>query len=212
MSDTNLFERIVTPEDVEGAMRATIAEWAPDYFAELERNAGYAPGEVARPAGVITTREFAKWPEDQLPLILVMSGGTIGKPVRRARGTYEAAWAVTVAAIVSDVDQGESRRLMAVYAGAIRAMVLQHKMLKSSLHEDGFATFLAWEGETYSDIDFVDSRNLDSCRVNFSVGVEQVVTEQAGPREPSEDPLEDPGEWPGVSEVDINVEAEALTA
>lgn len=204
MSEANIFERIVTPDDVEQAVVATLNLWMDDYLGEMERLKGYTANEVARPAGIITASEFAKWQEDQLPLIMVVSPGLDGPPIRRkGGGSYEAAWSVTVAAIVADVDLGLTRRLMSVYAGAIRASILQHKMLRSSLYPDGFASFLAWKDESYSDIPFADTRALDSVRVGFSVGVEDVTTEQAGPREPSGKPATDPGDWPPVSGVKV---------
>jgi hypothetical protein len=212
VSEANLYGRIVTPQAVEQAVKATLETWMTDYLGELERIEGYEPNQIARPAGIIVASEFAKWPEDQLPLIMVISTGTVGKPERHERGRHAVAWAVTVAAIVSDVEELESRRLAGAYAGAIRAAILQHKMLRSDLHPDGFAQFLSWQGESYSDLPFQDVRTLDSCRVSFSVGVEDVVTEQAGPREPSgeqpgrtegEHPNVDPGPLPEVQEVDV---------
>lgn len=204
MSEANIFERIVEPEDIEAAIAATLDLWIDDYLGEMERKKGYAANEIARPAGIITASEFAKWDEDQLPLIMIVSPGLAGAPIRRkGGGSYEAEWSLTVAAIVADVDEQQTRRLMSAYAGAIRAAILQHKALKSPLHPNGFASFLSWKDETYSDIPFPDTRALDSCRVIFNVGVEDVVTEQAGPREPYVNPAIDPGDNPTVTQVQV---------
>jgi hypothetical protein len=203
MSDTNLFERIITPEEVEQAMANTLAEWLPDYLAELERSRGYTPGQIARPKGVIVASQFAKWPPDQLPLVLILSPGTDSTPAKRKGvGAYEVSWAVSAIAIVSDIDEVESRRLASTYAGAMRAAALQHSALKSAAYPDGFASWLSWRGETYSDIPFEDTRSLDSCRINFSVGVKDVTTEVAGPRKPSNEEVPvDPGDDPIVTSV-----------
>lgn len=209
VSDSNIYEAIVTPTMVERAVKATLADYISDYLGELERVEGYAVDQIARPAGIITSSEFAKWDGDQLPLILIVSPGLDGKPVKRTGdGAHEAAWSVTVAAIVSDVDEIETRRLMGAYAGAIRAALVQHKALRSTLHPQGFAQFVAWTDESYSDIPFADTRALDSCRVVFSVGVESVVTQMAGPRAPSSTPGVDPGDWPAVTGVGITVTPE----
>ena len=67
MSSSNLFGEIVTGGMVERAVRDTLALWIDDYLGELERLEGYAPGSVKRPLGYVTSSEFDKWPEDQLP-------------------------------------------------------------------------------------------------------------------------------------------------
>lgn len=210
MSEANLYKRIVTPQAVERAMAATLALWMPDYIGELERIEDYDVGQIALPEGYITASQFAKWPPDQLPLILVLSPGLAKAPARQHGSSYEAEWRIDVVGIVSDTDEENTRQLASAYAGAIRSAVLQHKMLKSSLHPDGFAQFTKWRDEKYSDIDFADSRTLDSCKVSFTVGVEDVVTEQAGPREPSSEPGVDPGPLRKVEKVEVTVEPEAL--
>lgn len=213
VSNSNLIGAIIDCDTVEKAMQATLADYLPTYLGELERLKGYTAGQIARPAGVITASEFAKWPEDQLPLIMVVSPGLEGSPVRSSgAGAYDAQWSVTVAAVVADVDELETRRLMSSYAAAIRAAVVQHKALRSSLHPNGFAQFAEWRDESYSDIPFGDTRALDSCRVVFTVGVENVVTQAAGPRLPLPDPSVDPGPWPPVTEVDVDVEPERVIA
>lgn len=213
VSDTNTFGPIVDPDAVEQAVQAVLADYLPFYLGELERIKGYETDAIARPAGIITASEFAKWPEDQLPLVMVVSPGLEGKPTKTPAGAYEAAWSITVAAIVADVDELSTRRLMGAYAAAIRACIVQHKGLRSTANPDGFAQFTAWLGESYSDIPFVDSRALDSCRVVFSVGVQDVVKVAAGPRTiPATSPGTDPGPYPQVSGVDIDVELEPLTA
>lgn len=205
MSKSNIYEAIVDVDTVEKAMKALLTDYISDYLGELERIKGYAVDQIARPRGILTSSEFAKWDGDQLPLLLIVSPGLEGKPTKRGGGAYECAWSVTVAAIVADVDELETRRLMSAYAGAIRAAVVQHKALKSTLHPTGFAQFTEWVDESYSDIPFVDTRALDSCRVVFTVGVEDVVTQAAGPRVPSTTPGVDPGGNPHVVEDGVQV-------
>lgn len=211
MSEANRYGRIVTPQMVENAMKATLEDWMPDYLGELARIEGYGPNVVEEPRAIVTASEFAKHPEDQLPVILVLNAGLSGPPTRRANGTYEASWLVGVAPIVGDMDMELSRRLAATYTAACRTAVLQHKRLKSTLYTDGFATFLTWKDEKYSDIPFGEARTLASGHVFFAVGVEGVVTEQAGPRVPSPSPEVDPGPWPDVEHVEIEVESVPLT-
>lgn len=192
----NLFKQIVTPGMVERAMAAAVELWIDTYLGQIERIEGYDPGQIERPRGVITRSEFDKWPEEQIPLIVVMTSGLAGKPERHAQGNYHASWAVGVASIVSDIDQENTRQLSLAYAAAVRSLVLQHKMLKSATWPDGFANGTSWEDETYSDMPSLKERSISAARVIFSVGVDDVVTEYAGPREPLSPAAVDPGNWP----------------
>lgn len=201
MSD--LFGQIISPKAVEHAVVASLNEWLDDYLGELERVEGYAPNAIERPHGIITSSEFSKWPEDQIPVVVVINLGLAGKPERRAEGRYDASWLIGIAAVVSDQDQSSTRDLAFTYLTAIRVAIGQHKMLKSPLHPDGFANFSMWHDETYSDIAFNESRTLGAGRSIFEIGVESVMTEFAGPREPYPDATQIPAPLPTVSQTPV---------
>lgn len=201
----SLFGQIISPKAVEEAVAASLTIWLDTYLGELERIEGYDPGAIERPRGIISSSEFAKWPEDQIPVVVVVNSGLAGKPERRNEGRYDASWLVGIAAIVSDVDHASTRELAFTYTAAIRAAIAQHKMLKSDLHPDGFAKFSEWEDETYGDLAFNETRTLGAGRTIFSVGVTGAVTEYAGPRVPSDDPAVAPGLLPTVVEADAVV-------
>lgn len=204
MSDEDLFARLVSPNTVEQAVVAALSRWMPSYIPALERNEGYEPGTVEPPRGIVTASEFDSWAGDQFPVYLVLSAGTIGKPIRRGDGTWEAAWSIGVAPIVSDVDQGATRRLASAHATAVRAALLQHKALKSDLHPTGFATYVRWEGESYADLPFLATRSLGSMRSIFAIGVEKTVAEYAGPRVPLPNPTTEVPLPPGhIEEVTV---------
>jgi hypothetical protein len=194
MSD--LFGQIISPKAVEEAVVASLDVWLDDYLGKLERVEGYEPNAIERPLGIINSSEFAKWPEDQIPVVVVINMGLAGKPERHGDGKYDASWLVGVAAVVSDQDQASTRDLAFTYLTAIRVALAQHKMLKSDLHPDGFANFSMWHDETYGEIAFSESRTLGAGRSIFEIGVENVMTEFAGPREPSGDPTVEPDPLP----------------
>lgn len=208
MSQANVFGPIVTAKQVEGAVVAMLDEWMPDYLSELERqDEDYAPGEMARPRDIVIASEFERRDEVQLPCIVVISDGLTGKPERKGDGTYDAEWRIGVAAIVSDVDEAETRSLAQTYATAIRLAMVQHKRLKSTLHPTGFADWMTWEGEGYADVSFNAARSFFAGQVLFTVGVENVAKEAVGPRQPSgEEVSGDPGPLPTLHEVDIDAE------
>lgn len=210
MSASNIFGPIIDGDTVEEAVKASLEVWISEYLGEMERLKGYAPNEIQRPLGIVTSSQFAKWPEDEVPLILIVSGGT-GKPVRRSKGEAEVAWSIAVNPIVSDTDEAATRKLALTYAAAVRAALEQHKRLRSALHPDGFASFTHWEGESYTDLAFLESRTLGTARVMFSVGVESVVTAFAGPREPRPDPKVDPGPWPTGKRITVVLDPKSPT-
>lgn len=171
--------------------------WIDTYLNEIERIEGYTPGSIQRPRGIVTASEFDKWPEDALPVLLVISPGLTQPPERRGDSSYEARWAVGVAAVVSDINVLQTRRLAMAYGAAVRAAMLQHAKL------GGFASYLDWLDETYGDIPFADSRSIEAVRIVFEVGVENVVRRAAGPDVPAPIPVgnapqSDPGPWPSV--------------
>ncbi len=206
MSSQNLYGRIVSATAVEHAVVASLNIWLDGAIGELERVDGYTPGSIERPHGIVTGSQFEKWPEDQIPVILVINAGLAGTPVRRADGVYDTAWLVGCAPVVSDVDQKGTRDLALTYTAALRMALLQHAKLTSPVNPSGFAHYVDWRGEDYTDIPFLASRSLMAGRVIFEVGVEAAVTQQAGPRTPPADPKVDPGNWPNVGEPTVTVQ------
>lgn len=205
MSATNVYGALVSAGQVERRIIGSLEDWLPFYLGEMERLDGYDPGSLPVPVGYVRASEFAKWPEDALPVMLVMAAAT--SKVRKGQdGQHEAEWTVGVAPIVKDQSQGDSRDLATTYAAAVRGAVVQHKRLKSKAHPDGIEGSVEWLGEAYTDLAFDSTRTLGTARVIFSVTLDNVVSAAAGPRElPSTPPSIDPGDWPGVSSIDVKV-------
>jgi hypothetical protein len=199
------FERIIDAVDVENAVKAVLDDYISIYLGERERSKGYAPNSIERPRGVITASELDKWPEDQVPVLVVLSAGT-GKPKAHERKMYSADWGVGVHCVVSDVNADETRKLGLVYVAAVRAAIVQHGGLGSSLHPDGFAQALSWEGERYDATAFVDTRTIFAPLVMFTVSLDETVTGQAGPREPYTDPTEEPAQMATVTSIKTPVD------
>jgi hypothetical protein len=211
MSDANLFGPIVTGDDVERAIAAFLRDpqpnghsWLDTYLGELERHAGYAPGQIQRPKGVVTRSELETWPEDQLPVIVVVSPALAARPSQRA-GAYQATWAVAVAPVVSDVDEPGTRRLSHTYVAAVRLAMLQHGSL------GGFAESVEWIDERTDDTAFADTRSIMAGRVVFEVTVGNVARRSDGPLVPLPDPAVDPGPWPDVSATPVDVSIVPIT-
>lgn len=205
MSQTNQFGNAISGGIVERAVADSLKIWMNTYLGEAERLEGYEPDTLERPLGIVTRSEFEKWPEEQVPVILVVSGGLAEAPIRRTDGSYDAKWGVSIASICSAGDpdgfgQDATRRMSLAYALATRLAIGQHKMLKSDTYPDGFANGSWWTDESYHDLPSITERAMGAARVTFAIGVDSVMTEYAGPRTPLTDPGIDPGNWPGATQ------------
>lgn len=199
MSNTNIYGPLVSAKQVEKPIIGALKDWLPYYLGEMERLDGYPPGALVVPEGYVTASEFAKWPEDSLPVVLVMAANT-SRVKKRGDGDHEAEWTVGIAPIVKDQSALESRDLANTYAAAIRGAVVQHKRLKSTEYPDGIEGSVEWLGEAYTDLAFDTTRTLGTSRAIFSVTLENVVSAEAGPRElPTPPPSTDPGDWPPMA-------------
>jgi hypothetical protein len=201
------FGPIVTGTAVEKAVAVVLEERLSNYLGELERIEGYEPNAIERPRGFVTASELEKWPEDQIPVIVIVSAAT-ERPIKRAHGDYEATWNLGVAPVVSDVNADETRKLALAYVAAVRACLVQHKRLRSNLHPSGFSEATHWESEHYDGIAFGETRTLLAPRVMFNVTVLEAVNSQAGPREPYEPPDAVPSDWPIVESITVKADPE----
>jgi hypothetical protein len=204
VSEANVFGKVITGAAVERAIvgfltdadEITGGNWLSTCMGEIERVEGLTE-RVTRPRGVVTSSDFEKWPEDQLPVILVISPGLVRPPERKGRGALTFTWGVGIAGLVGDTTAESSRRMGQVYAAAISLAINTHKSL------GGF------------DLDFGDGRTLGAGRCVFEVSVEGARPTGGGPSAPlpEPDPFDpsapdtgtDPGPWPGVTETSIDV-------
>lgn len=209
-----MVERAVV-DFLQGADALTGGSWLSTAIGEIERAEGLPPNSVQRPRGVVTSSDFEKWPEDQLPVILVISPGLVRPPERKGRGGLTLTWGVGLAGLVGDTTPESSRRLGQVYAAAISLAINTHKSL------GGFASHTEQLDERYDDIDFGDGRTLGAGRCVFEVSVEDARPTVSGLTNPLPEPDPDnpggpdtgtdPGPWPDVTETSIVVTPTPIT-
>lgn len=201
--DESIFGRIVTGGDVEDWCFAVLRKWSCTYLAEVARQHGIEAGKLPVPKGWVPAPSFDKWPEDQLPGIVVVSTGTTELPLRTGEGAYRARWAIRLGVICSGATQAQSRRLAQMYVAAHAAILIQRPSL------EGHAAGVVWAGEDYTQLDYNDVRSLYAGEALFTVEVENVRQSAAGPITPADprEPCIDP--WPPWSSaviVDVDVE------
>lgn len=201
---TSIFGPMVSGGDVEGWVLDLCRRWFGTYLSEVERHHGIEAGTLARPRAYVPAQTYDKWPEDQLPALMVLSPGVAELPLKEGDGRYRAAWLISVGVLCSTRTQGETHALAMHYALALRELLLQRPSL------DGHAAGTIWRSETYNELDYDDQRTLGGGSVEFAIEVENVAQASAGPLTPDEplSPDTDPWpDWPVAEEVEVEVEA-----
>jgi len=185
-----IFERIVTGHDVEQWVIETLHRWSSTYLAEIERQHGYEAGAISRVKGWAIGASFDKWPEDQLPAVLVISPGIVPPPMKEGSGSYRARWRVDVGVICSANTQEKSHEQAMLFVAAHKAIVVQRPSL------EGRAAGAVWLDESYDALDYDDTRSLYGATVSFAIDVENVLTTLAGPIDVDDPRDPDTDEWP----------------
>lgn len=208
MTPDTIFKPIITRQEVELRVTNTLKDWIDTYLAEVERQNGLDVRQLPRPRSYSRRNEFDHWPEEQIPAVIVVSPGLVGRPVANGSGEFRGQWGVGVAVIAEGQDVNNTRDLVGYYTAAIRALILQRPSL------GGFAMGVTWEDERYDDISDIDvGRTLASGQVVFQVEVEGIVSTKAGPVTPDTPPVDPPPvspTWPIATQVTADVELEDL--
>lgn len=186
---------LMTGRDVELATLTFLKRWAGTYLAECERQRGYAPGALPRIRAWTTSPDFEKWPEDQLPCVLLVSPGLAETPLMDGSGHYRVKFSLGVAVIVSTASMDETAALAKLYVAAMRAAILQHQSL------EGFAFGIEWLDENYDDLPSIDGRSLGAGQAIFAVQVDAFSRRWNGPVTPTEPPAPDTDPLPTDSTV-----------
>lgn len=201
MSADNIFGPIVTGKQVRRAMRDHLQLWFPTYLAEIARGDGRDASTLPVFRSWVSALDMpdGKFEEHQMPSCVIVAPGLLLEPEKRG-GLTIATWAVSVGCVVSGQDRENTFDLAELYAGAVRAAVVQHQTL------GGFATATDWLGERYDDIPNDMLRTLAAGSVQFAVEVQGAVMPGEGPDAPLLDPIPDPGPRATFGEADATTE------
>lgn len=203
-----IFGSIIPDDIVEDAVVATIRKWLPTYMAEVERQLGLEPGYYKRPEyGAYTVRaDFDKFPEEMLPLVVIVSPGILDDPPKRGPNkTYSANFQINTTCIVSSTDQVETRRFASRMGAALRAVLVQHQSLDKGIAER--VQGVTWIGERNNELPTEDERTIWANRQIFLVEVDDILSKIPGPRVPDAD---DYPPDPIAETVTVNIEKEPI--
>jgi hypothetical protein len=200
---SGIFGRIVHGGTVEQWCLDLTRTWFSTYLSIVERDEGLVAGVTQRPRSFLVVTSLDKWPEDQLPAVLLVSTGLTESPVMHGEGQYTGRWAIDVTCICSAREEADARAIMHRYIAALELLFLQRPSL------DGNADGTVWLGATYVTLPYEDTRTLASAQAQFAVQVDNAMSARGGPitpdapLEPDTDPWAD---WPVVETTDIEVE------
>lgn len=189
--------RLVCALDVEQAATDMLRKNIGVYLDAVGTRFGYT-APLVRPRSITCAPEVARYAEDQLPAIVVMSPGIVGNVERRGAGTYDAPFGLVVACAVSASKRYNALKLVRIWCAAIRACCVNHAGLDAS----GLTSSLAWIGEQYVAENAANRRTICAGTVEFRARVADVVDATVGPLDPT-----DPAAiWPSVQTHDEDVE------
>jgi hypothetical protein len=196
----SLYGQLVAGSDVEDGLVEQLQFWIDDYLNEVERQHDLEVGSIARPRSWVVSAEVEKFPEDQLPAVIVRSPGTIERPIADGQGRYIATWEIEVAVHIAAAPNRRALRLARLYALAVRGACLQQPA--ELFHR------VDWTAERYAKLDSVDDRTICAAWVALKVQVEEAVNRNAGPIQggpwPSDGGPESP-EWPAAGDVAVEI-------
>ena len=177
---------------IDAALLSRLTEWMPTYLRAVSEARGIDLLEAPRSIGVVS--EFARFPEAQLPAIVVVNPGS-ETPVEKP-GHYDAKWAVEICTECSADTEANTRRNAALYLVAARECLLRERSLGGMKGTD-------WGGESYTLRDVNDRRSIAGASAKFVVERENVAQIGGGPTTPDDFPYPD---WPLVESVEVEVQ------
>lgn len=207
-----IFGTIRSDDEVEMAVVESLQKWLPTYMSEVEHQRGLeAPYYARPPEGSYTVRsDFETWPEEMLPLVIVVAPGIDDDPEKEARGKHRGVFNIAVTCVVESIDQIETRNYAHRMGAAIRASLVQHWDLDGAL--DCSVRGVDWIGTRNDELPSEASRTIWGCRQLFQVQVGDILTRMAGPSSPIPPIALDPVTIPDIDHIHVSVEKEPINS
>jgi hypothetical protein len=180
------FGPIFSAFEVDHAVATCVRAWVRDYLAELARQRGLDPEALPAFRSIVDSSEARRYPEDQLPALLVASTGVESRGGRlelNGDGFYTARFRVDCGAVVSARGNRHAVRLARYYAAAVRALLLQQLAKPRWSGLEGVRR-VDWVGERYQALDEASDRTQARGTTQLVVEVENVTNWAMGPDEP----------------------------
>lgn len=208
MSDAKVFGPSIDSSDVEAALLAFLPKWMPTYVERQRRRKDpkgerWAADAVKPPRSYrVTHLATEKWPEDQLPCIIVRSPGMIADPDVNGDGSVDGTFGVTLFAIAAGMDEEDSKALSRLYGRAAAEAIMQHPDLGD------FASHVGMGAEENAPLTrgVEAERSLAVVSTRFVVVVQGIMNVWGGPADPLEDPTEEAPDPPVAKTTHVAIE------
>lgn len=195
---SDIFGNIFIETELESAVMAQFATWMPVYIREIEIQLARTPGQIPPPKQYTTRNEFTSFPEDKMPMCVVVSPGIDNEPKAEGDGTYSAEFLVGVGFAAAARDADASGLMAKIYGAAGRKILLDKQSI------GGIARGVEWVDHNNDELVTEDERTIRASYDIFRVKVWDVVTRFSGPLAPA-DPVNQPGSnWPTANIVKID--------
>lgn len=204
----DVFGNLVTGTDVEAAALSTLKLWAPAYMAWAERSTDRAPGSLPAPRSWVTASGVERWPEEQLPSVLLVSTGLAEPPSLDGSGSYRGTFALGLAVVVAARDRADADALAKLYVATLGAILLH----KPSL--GGLAAGVEWTDEKYDALpgDPAKRRQLAAGQAVYTVDVRDIRSGRgAGPLTPPDDPQAPAPDDPTVTSAELEIDPRGVS-
>lgn len=198
---------LVTAVEVQEAVEAVLVRWLVPWLAEIERRHNLPARSIPAPKNYRHAAAFGEVREDQLPSIVIVSGGLAGPPELTDSGVYRFPWDVAVFAAVRDPARQRGRGLEHVghmrsrYTAAIAAALGQNPTL------EGFCTDSVL-GQVEHDVIGVaaSAQTVAAGVVPITVFVDEALDVTARPADPPADPYAVPPDPIPIDRLTVEVE------
>lgn len=177
------FGPLVSGADIEDHLQQIITRWYPSYLYEVERHVGIQPGTLPLLRGMARSSEIEKFPEDQLPVMIIGSPGLTDPPEVDGGGYYTAPWQVNLGVQIAAGPNRRALELARWYALATRACVIQQQQ-DPGVDSGMQVVRVDWRDERYRELDSIDDRTICVGVVEINVTVANVLQRGLGPLDP----------------------------
>lgn len=207
MSGANREGPLVTVGQIRSAIRTRLDTdgWLNYYMADAERADGITEGQITRPRGWQMPSEVSKWPEVQIPTVLIAVAGITAEMGERGEGEYAAPWGVTLAAVCGGVDDDDTWRIASVYGAALLQFTVKQMLQLDGLDVEDAILDRA-NPLSLDDLPQQASRSLRMASVACVLRITGTVSSVPGVAEVPDPALGDPGPYPDGATVTLNFE------